>query len=132
MSAKRIILVNGSRLLSDMLRTIIYRADHLEMVREVSGAEVFPSAIENFEAEWVILSLPYDKNIPGWVDPYIAEHRSMRFLVIFPGSSRVRIKWLDYEEDLEDLSLNDLIHILEGHPQHASAQGYAPLEFQSG
>lgn len=132
MSAQRIILVNASRLLADMLRTIIYRADHLEMVREVSGAEVFPSAIENSEAEWVILPLPYDKNIPGWVDQFIAEHRSMRFLAIFPGSSKVKIKWLDYEEDLEDLSLNDLLHILEGHPEHASAQGYPPLELQSG
>lgn len=119
MSAQRIILVNASRLLGDMIRTVIYRADHLELVQEIRGDEKFSPAIEKSEAEWVILSLPSDKSIPGWVNKYITKHPSMRFLAIFPGSSKVKLKWLDYEEDMEDLSLNDLLQILEGHPQHA-------------
>ena len=119
MPAQRIILVNASRLLGDMLRTIIYRADHLELVQEVRDDKEFSSAVEKSEAEWIILSLPSDKKIPGWVDLYIAKHPSTRFLAIFPGSSKVKLKQLACEEDLEDLSLNDLMQILEGHPQHA-------------
>ena len=46
MCAQRIILINGSRLLGDMLHNVIYRADHLETVQEVSSHEELPSAIE--------------------------------------------------------------------------------------
>lgn len=119
MPAQRVILINAARLLGDMFRTIIYRSDYLELVQEFHVNEELPSAIEKSEAEWVILSLPSNKSIPEWVDKYIAKHPSMRFLVIFPGSSKVKLKNLDYEEDLEDLSLDDLIHILEGHTQQA-------------
>lgn len=122
MSAQRIILVNGSRLLGDMLHTVIYKADHLEMVQEVSSHEGLPSAIEKSEAEWVIMSLPFDKSIPDWVDEYLAKHPSMRFLTVFLGTGKVKLKWLESrEEDLEDLSLNDLIHILEGRPQQVQS-----------
>ena len=117
MSAQRIILVNCSRLLRDMLLTVMYRADHLKMVQQVDSYETLPAAIETSEAEWVVMPLLPDKNIPGWVDHYIAKHPSMRFLAIFLGSNKVKLKWLGYEEDLEDLSLTGLIHILEGHPQ---------------
>lgn len=119
MSAQRIILINASRLLGDMLSTIIHRADHLELVKEVFGNEELPSAIEKVEAEWVILSLQVDKSLPAWVDQYAVKHPSIRFLAIFPGSSKVKLKWMGYEEDLEDLSLDELIDLLEGHPQFA-------------
>lgn len=118
MSTQRVILVNASRLLGDMLRRIIYRSDQLEMVQEVTADKVFPVSIEKSEAEWVILSLSSEKTFPGWVDRHIARHPSMRFLAIFLGSNIVRLKGLDYEEEMEDLSLEDLLYILEGHPQH--------------
>jgi hypothetical protein len=117
MTVQRIILVNCSRLLGDMLHTVIYKEHHLKMVQEVGSYEALPTAIEKSDAEWVVMPLLPDKNIPGWVDHYIAKHPSMRFLAIFLGSNKVKLKWLEYEEDLEDLSLTGLIHILEGHPQ---------------
>ena len=115
---QRIILINGSRLLGDMLHNIICKADHLEMVQEVSWYEELPAAIESTEAEWVLISLPFDTSFPRWVDDHIATHPYMRFLALFIGSGKVRLKWLrSPEEQLEDPSLDDLIHILEGHPQ---------------
>lgn len=117
MSAQRIILVNCSRLLSDMLHTVFCKADHLELVQEVGNYEALPTAIEACEAGWVIMPLHSDKNLPGWVDHYIAKHPFIRFLAIFLGSNKIKLKWLEYEEDLEDLSLTDLLHILEVHPQ---------------
>jgi hypothetical protein len=116
MSAQRVILVNTSRLLGEMLRRVINKSDHLEMVQEISGDKVFPVAIERSEAEWVILSS--EKTFPGWVDRHIARHPSMRFLAISPGSNVVRLKGFDHEVDLEDLSLKDLLSILQDHPQH--------------
>ena len=119
MSAQRVILVNASRLLGDMLRRIIYKSDHLKMVQEVSADKAFPVAIERSEAEWVILSLASDNTFPGWVDRHIARHPSVRFLAIFLESNTVRLKGLNYEEEMEDVSLKEVLYILEGHPQHA-------------
>ena len=118
MSAQRVILVNTSRLLGDMLRRVISKSDHLEMVQEVRSDRAFPFALEQVEAEWMVLSLSSDKTLPAWVEPYLAKHPSMRCLVISPGSSKVRLKWQADVEELEDLSLKDVMVILEGHPQH--------------
>jgi len=116
--AQRIILINGSRLLGDMLHNIICKAGHLEMVQEVSWYEELPAAIESTEAEWVLISLPFDTSFPRWVDDHTATHPYLRFLAIFIGSGKVRLKSLSSpEEQLEDPSLDDLIQILECHPQ---------------
>ena len=104
--------------MGDMLHNIVCKADHLEMVQEVSWYEELPAAIESTEAEWVLMSLPFDISFPRWVDDHITTHPYMRFLAIFIGSGKVRLKLLSSpEEQLEDPSLDDLIHVLERHPQ---------------
>jgi hypothetical protein len=118
MSARRVILVNNSRLLGDMLRRVIDNSDHLETVQEVSGDRAFLFTLEQVKAEWMILSTPSDKTLPAWLDPYLAKHPFMRCLVISPGSSKVRLKWQAEEAELEDLSLKDVMYILEGYPQY--------------
>ena len=116
--AQRIILVYGSRLLADMLHHVICKADHLEIVQEVSWYAELPAAIDGTDADWVLMSLPFDTSFPTWVDDYIATHPYMQFLSIFIGSGKVGLKSLSSpEEQLENLSLNDLFHILEYHPQ---------------
>jgi hypothetical protein len=114
---QRIILVDSSRLLREMLHVVIYKTDHLQLVREFSSYEELPSAIEQLEAEWLIVSLPVDKGIPDWVDDYITSHPLTRFMAVSADSSKVKMKWVEtHEEDLEDLSLKDLIHVLESDP----------------
>jgi len=116
-NAQRIILVNDSRLLREMLDIIFGKAEHLQVVREVSVQEELPAAIDQLEAEWLVISLPLDKGIPNWVEQYISKHSSTRLLSVSTDSSKVKMKWLEpREENLEDLSLNDLIHILESDP----------------
>jgi len=118
MSTKRIILANGSRLLREMLHRVLYKTDNLQVVLEVANYEDLPSAIEQFDPEWVIMSLPSDHVIPDWVDIYIANLPSVRFLAVSTDGSKIKMKWLEpHEEDLGDLSLKDLIHILERDPQ---------------
>jgi len=116
--AQRIILISGSRLLGDMLHKVICREDRLEITQEENSYEELPAAIQNTEAEWVLMALPFDTSFPHWVDDHLVEHPSTGFMAIFPGSSKVKLKWLGAaEHELKDLSLDDLIQILEGHPQ---------------
>jgi hypothetical protein len=109
--------VNGSRLLREMLHVVIYKAENLQVVRAVSNLEKLPSSIEQLEADWLVMSLPFDKGIPAWVDHYITDHPFTRFMAVSTDSSKVKMKWVEiHEEDLEDLSLDDLLQILEGDP----------------
>lgn len=118
MYTKRIILADGSRLLRQMFHRALHKADNLEVVQEVTNYEDLPSAIKQFDPEWVIMSLPSDHVIPHWVDNYITNHPSVRFLAVSTDGSKIKMKWLErHEEDLDDLSLKDLIHLLERDPQ---------------
>ena len=113
-----IILINGSRLLADMLHHVICKADHLEIVQEVSWYADLPAAIDSTDADWVLMSLPFDTSFPTWVDDYIATHPYTQFLSIFIGSGKVEVKSLgSTTAQLKNPSLDDLIHILEYHPQ---------------
>ena len=117
MPEQRIILANASRLLRDMLKRIIFKSDHLELVREITDQKELPSVIERTNPEWVIISLSYDDGIPAWVDSYMADHPSVRFLGVASDGSKIKMKWLEiHEQELNGLSLNDLLHILENKP----------------
>lgn len=117
MSEQRIILANGSRLLRDMLKRILFKSENLEVVREVTDQKELPSVIEHTNPEWVIISLSFDNRVPAWVDSYIANHPSVRFMALATDGSKIKMKWLEvHEQELNGLSLSDLIHILENKP----------------
>ena len=116
MTDQRIILANGSRLLREMLNRILHKAEHLEVVQEVSDHDNLPAALSK-EAEWIIMSLPDDQQIPEWTDTYIQEHPLIRIMAFSSDGSWIKLKWLESrEQELSDVSLKDLIHILEGNP----------------
>lgn len=122
MCAQRIILVDGSRLLGEMLRTVIHKDDHLDMVKKVHSLDELSSAIEDFGTDWVVLALPLDQDVPEWVDRFIEEHPLVRIMAIFAGSGKIKMKWLEpHEEEVDDASLTDLLHILESDPQRMAA-----------
>jgi hypothetical protein len=115
MTEQRIILANGSRLLHEMLSRIIVKTVNLQVVQEIKNRENLPTAIENSDAEWVIMALPVDSSMPEWVDNYIVDHPRMRFMAVANDGSWVRTKWMEsHEEELDNLSLRDLINILGG------------------
>ena len=117
MHEQRIVLANGSRLMRDMLKRILYKSNHLEVVREVIDQKELPSVIEHTQPEWVILSLSYDNGVPAWVDGFMASHPAVRFMALAADGSKIKLKWLEvHEQELNGLSLNDLIKILESRP----------------
>ncbi|MEO8355203.1 MAG: hypothetical protein ABI621_04765 [Chloroflexota bacterium] len=117
MPEQRIVLANGSRLLRDMLKRIIFKSENLEVVREVTDQKELASVIDRTNPEWVIISLPFDNGIPAWVDGFMASHPSVRFLALATDGSKIKLKWLEFhEQELNGPSLNELIHILESKP----------------
>ncbi len=117
MVTKRIILANDSRLLREMLRCVIDKAGYLEVVQEIPNQEELSSAIERFDPEWVILSLPFRDGMVGGLDACMTEYPAVRFIVF--SAENIKMKWqITYEEDLTNLSVKDFIHILEKDLQH--------------
>ena len=115
MAEQKIILASGSRLLHEMLNRILGKTGNLRVVQEIGDHEISPNAIQKPDAEWFIMSLPVSSKMPDWVDTYIVAHPHMRFMAVAADGSWVKTKWLEtHEEELGNLSLKDLIHILGG------------------
>lgn len=115
MTRKRVVLANSSRLLREMFQRVIDKADNLEVVQELPSQEGLPAVIERLGPEWVILSSPRGE----WLDVCMAEHPSVRFILLSPDNKSITMRWqVTCEEDLTNLSLGDFIHILEKDLQH--------------
>jgi DNA-binding NarL/FixJ family response regulator len=114
-SVKRVILADGSRLVREMLHRVIEKADHLEVIGEVTDHKDLPRVIEKFDPEWVIVSTPFSQPSHSWIQ----EYPSVRFMFLSPHENSVKMKWhMAYEENYSDLSLKDFIYILEKDLQH--------------
>jgi DNA-binding NarL/FixJ family response regulator len=119
MPRKRIILANDSRLLREMLHRVINKAPHLEVVQELANHEELPSAIDQLDPEYVILSVPDNRNEQNWIITCMANHPLTRFVFLSPESSTIKLIWpARYEEDLTNLSLKGFIDILAKDLQH--------------
>jgi len=117
MPEHRIVLACGSRLLRDMLKRIILKSDQLAIIREVTDQKELPSVIEHTNPEWVILSLSFDDHLPTWVDTSMVSHPTVRFIALATDGSKIKMKWLEvHEQELNGISLNDLMRILESKP----------------
>ena len=113
-SAKRVILAHNSRLLREMLHRVIDKASHLEVVREVPNHEELSFAIERFDPEWVIASLPFRSPSDHWINSCIADYPSVRFVLLSPDQNYIKMIWhTSHEEDYPDLSLKEFFHFLE-------------------
>ena len=119
MPTKRIILANNSRLLLEIFHRVIDKAEHLEVVQEIFSHEELPSAIERFDPEWVITSLPMQNHMSDWIKADNAEYPSLRFIFLSPENNRITMKWqTSSEEDISNLSVKEFITILEKDLQH--------------
>ena len=119
MSTKRVILANGSRLLREMLHRVIDKADQLEVVQEIPNWEELPSALERFNPAWVIVTQSYSDQPGNWIDSCMEEYPSVRFIFLPPNQNNIKMKWqMSCEKEYSDLSLKELIHILEKDLQH--------------
>jgi DNA-binding NarL/FixJ family response regulator len=111
---QRIILVNNSRLMRDMLKRVISKAEGLEIVSDLDDLAEFPEAVKRMEADWAIVLLPPDEGIPDLVEQVINEQPSMRFLLMGVDGSHARIKWNEpHEVPLDKKNLQELLALLQ-------------------
>jgi two-component SAPR family response regulator len=110
---QRIILVNNSRLMRDMLKRVISKTAGLEIVSDLDDLAEFPKTVKKIEADWAIVLLPPDEGVPDLVEQVINEQPSMRFLLMGVDGSHARIKWNEpHEVPLDKKNLQELLALL--------------------
>ena len=118
-STKRVLLADGPRLLREMLHHALDKADQLEVVGEVSNQDDLPSFIERYEPAWVLVAASYSGHAHRWAGPLLDEHPSLRFVFVAPNQNHITMKWqASHEEEFSNLSLRELIGLLEKDLQH--------------
>jgi DNA-binding NarL/FixJ family response regulator len=123
MAKQRIILVNESRLMRDMLKKVINKSPGLEIVIELTDLADLPETARQIEAEWAIVLLPPDQQVPDLVEQVVKEQQSMRFLLMGVDGSHARMKWNEpHEVPLDEKNLNELLDVLRQEKPKPSLQ----------
>lgn len=113
MVTRRIILANSSRLVRDLIKKVIGKTPGLEIVSEVEDISEFPDTVRRKEADWAIVLLSPEEQVPDLVEQVIQEQPSMRFLLMGVDGSHARMKWNEpHEVPLHEKSLQDLLDLL--------------------
>lgn len=130
---KRIVLVDGSRLLRGMLKRAIERELQLYVVAEVDELNKIPSVIQHAQADWIFLIIPPGNAIPEIVQQTLREHPELILLVMSTDGSRVRMRWIEtHETSLDQKNLKEIMTILRetgnkiNQEKGSVTNGYAP------
>jgi len=119
MTIKRIILANRSRLLLEAFQHALDKAEGLEVLHEVLDDGELPFAIQRFCPDWAIVSLPIADSVLDWIGAFVQNDASVRFIFLSPDSHSIKMNWqTPFEEDITDVSLKQLIYLLEKDLQH--------------
>ncbi len=113
METRRIIVANQQRLLREMMKRVIEKTPGFQVVGEGLEMAKLPAAIERTNAQWVIVSLRPEGELPQIVDDLLAVQPTLRVLALAPDGSQVKVKALKpREENLSNMNLNKLIAML--------------------
>lgn len=108
-----VILVITSRLLIGMLRRVLEKSRHFEVVGEMVDLQNLSNKIVETEADWVILDNEQDMRNLGTINDLMKTHPSVRFLTVTTDGSQVRMKSLGFhEKNLSGLSLAEILKVL--------------------
>jgi len=114
MPIKKIILVIQSRLFREMLNRALGKVENLIIVQEISDPELLPEAIEQKNIDWVVIFSEQCHVIPDWVDEFISSHPTVCLIDLTVKGNRINLRWLNNpDEEIEDISLEELITLLE-------------------
>lgn len=123
MTTHKIILASNSRLVRDMLRIVIGKTTGLEVVMEIEDLGEFPESIKQTNADWAIVLITPDEEVPDIVEQVIRENQSMRFLLMGVDGSHARMKWSEpHEVPLDEKNLSELLDILSQERSQSNLQ----------
>lgn len=114
MLSQPVILVNGSRLLRELVKRVIEKDTGFEVIAELGNALELPSAIMKTNAEWVFLILLPGQEIPEKLKvSLLLKHQTLRIVGLWVDSGRVRIDWMGHEQkEFTEVTLSEFTRLL--------------------
>ena len=110
MKAKRVILINNSRLMGGMLEKVIRKTAGLDLVSNMDDLAGLPEFVRDKKADLAIVLLTPGEPVPDLLEQVIREQPSMRFLLMGVDGSRARLKWNEpHEVPLDEKNLQELL-----------------------
>jgi chemotaxis response regulator CheB len=113
MAMTRVILITQPRLLCEMLKRVLAKAENIEVVGEISSISELDSALQKIQIDWVIFFPNPEEDFTRTLRPIFLEHPSLRVLVVANDGSRVTMRWVEFhEKPLERLKIDELVALL--------------------
>jgi len=125
METCRIVLANESRLLREMLKSVIDKSPSLKIVGETQQFPEIKKLVEKHNAHWVIVTLSSTGNIPEQINDLLIPDSAISILAITNKGEKAKIRWVDlHEETYIDWSLEEMLTLLqEKIPHHERYSG---------
>jgi DNA-binding NarL/FixJ family response regulator len=110
MDNQRVILAHDTRFLRSTLKRLIAKSPRLEVVAEVDQIENLPAQLQATPADWLILSLPENGDLPAAVLEVLQRQPDMRVLAVAGDGSRMRLEWIERRDrEIGELSVPEFI-----------------------
>jgi DNA-binding NarL/FixJ family response regulator len=117
MQSCQIILANEPRLLRSMFRRVFGKVRALEVAGELGDLARLPSLVDETDAQWVIVSLSPNCELPDSVSSLVASHPAMGIVGVAADGSVVKIqRGGQAEAAAAALSLDQLVAALTQQP----------------
>jgi len=116
MESYRVVLANEPRLLRGLLSRVLKQAPGLQVVGQELDKAKLSSTVAESRADWVIVSLWQNGNLPAFLRDLVSEHPSLCLLGMAADGSRARTWCLGRgEQSLNGLTLDEFLTTLR-HP----------------
>ena len=115
MQPRRAILVDGSRILRDLIRRVLETKAGFEVVDELSNLEELSSSLARAETEWAFLILSPNLEISKrQTVEILVEHPSLRIILIRMDEGRIEMEWLVRgHKDLTEMTLDEIALVIQ-------------------
>ncbi|MFO7942776.1 MAG: hypothetical protein R6U51_00480 [Anaerolineales bacterium] len=125
METCRIVLANESRLLREMLKSVIDKSPSLEILGETQQLSEIKKLAEKHNAHWVFVTLSSTGNIPDQLNDLLIPGSAISILAISNNGEKAKIRWVDlHEETYIDWSLEEMLTLLQKKiPHHERYSG---------
>ena len=113
MGKVRVLLANKPRMLRELLRSLIQRQADMEVMGEVLDPVELLLAVDETQADVVVVDLPESGEEPGICSHLLAEYPQLLVLALSPGRDRaILYRQSIIKEELSKLSEDEILEAI--------------------
>lgn len=115
MQARRAILVNGSRLMRDIVKRVVEKHQGFRVVQVIDDMEVLSSPKIEWDAEYMFVILAPEGDIPENLKNHLfLQKPTLKIVCFWVNGSHVRLEWLEREQkEFTGSTVNELTLFLQ-------------------